>query len=84
MRRKAALRVLKPVGAKTLGEWHEDNNGAYHIRRRLTVAEQRQVGEAVDLRGTDEAETRLQRYLLTMAAHPNFEILRRYALRELE
>lgn len=40
-------------------QWHEDNPVAYHIRRRLTDAEQRQYQIWVeDLRGTPEARRR--------------------------
>lgn len=31
---------------------------AFHVRRRLSVAEERAVGPAVDIRGTDEARAR--------------------------
>jgi hypothetical protein len=52
--RGRALVALAGVGDKTLGEWHEWTGRAYHVRRRLTAEEQSLVGEAIDLRGTDE------------------------------
>ena len=50
--------VLEGIGDREK-EWREWTGQAYHIRRRLTVEEQRGVGPAVDLRGTEDA---LQRY----------------------
>ena len=41
-----------------LGEWRERGNRVFHIRRRLSAVEQREVGPAVDIRGTDEARQR--------------------------
>jgi hypothetical protein len=57
---------LKGVGDVALGQWEEFTGYAYHIRRRLTQAEQQHVGQAVDIRGTPEQERRhgaVQRYL---------------------
>lgn len=44
-------------------QWEQDRPGAYHVRRRLTPEEQALVGDAIDIRGTDEARQRLQRAL---------------------
>ena len=57
-----ALRMLQGVGEAASGEWHEFTGVAYHLRRRLTAAEQaRGVGDACDLRGTDEMRRRYSR-----------------------
>lgn len=40
-------------------QWEQDRPGAYHVRRRLTPEEQALVGDAIDIRGTDEARQRL-------------------------
>ena len=57
-----ALRMLQGVGDAERGEWHQWTGVAYHLRRRLTEAEQaRGVGEAIDLRGTEEARRRYLR-----------------------
>lgn len=42
-------------------EWHEWTGFAYHIRRRLTPAEQAEVGDVRDIRGTPEAQARYNR-----------------------
>jgi hypothetical protein len=42
------------------GQWVEWTGYAYHVRRRLTKAEQSVVGAAVDLRGTPEAASRFE------------------------
>lgn len=64
--RRYAMVVLNGVGDANLGEWGEMDAAAYHVRRRLSVAEQRQVGPVIDVRGTPEAlrrYARAQRYL---------------------
>lgn len=48
-------RQLAGVGDPELGEWHEWSGLAYHIRRRLTEAEQARVGPVMDIRRTPEA-----------------------------
>lgn len=53
-----ALAVLGGVGDRRLGEWHEWTGRAYHLRRRLSAAEQAEVGDVVDCRGTDEWQRR--------------------------
>lgn len=59
--RAIALDALDGVGDATLGEWHHWTGHAYHIRRRLSTAEQTHVGPVVDVRGTDEAQRRFDR-----------------------
>lgn len=61
-----ALDALDEVGDAMLGEWHEWNGYAYHIRRRLSAVEQLSVGPAIDVRGTPEGArrtARMQRFL---------------------
>lgn len=53
-----AVRQLRGVGDPSLGEWREWSGRAFHIRRRLSEAEQRRVGPVVDVRGTSEAARR--------------------------
>jgi hypothetical protein len=55
---RLALDVLTGVGDASLGEWHEWTGRAYHVRRRLSAAEQERVGPAIDCRGTPEAARR--------------------------
>lgn len=83
VRRKAALKALEGVGAKALGEWHDDNARAYHVRRRLSASEQSVVGGVRDLRGTAEAKERLSSFLGALAFHPAFDLMRQAALEEL-
>jgi hypothetical protein len=59
--REAASLALNDVGDASLGEWHEQNPRAYHIRRRLSAEEAPLVGPVVDVRGTPEARYRLER-----------------------
>ncbi len=64
--RRIALDELQGVGSILLGQWEEWTGKAYHVRRRLTAKEQEQVGDVIDIRGTDEAERRraaVQSYL---------------------
>lgn len=44
-----------------MGEWREWSGRAFHLRRRLSAREQRDVGPVVDVRGSDEARRRAQR-----------------------
>lgn len=56
---RIARKQLEGIGAAALGEWTECPTGyAFHLRRRLSAAEQERVGEAVDLRGSAEALAR--------------------------
>lgn len=58
--RKLAFKALEGVGDTSRGEWeeYEDFASLYHVRRRLSEAEQARVGDAVDIRGTPEQEKR--------------------------
>lgn len=59
-KRKMALEELFAVGDASLGEWEERGRNAYHVRRRLSPAEQLLVGPVVDIRGdAAEVERRL-------------------------
>ncbi len=55
--RLKALQVLAGVGDAALGEWDEEGEIAYHVRRRLTAEEAADIG-VVDVRGTPEAQRR--------------------------
>jgi hypothetical protein len=70
----AAERQLAGVGGAGLGEWREWTGYAFHLRRRLSVREQRAVGPVVDIRGTDEARARARR-LGDMLAHVPADVL---------
>ena len=52
---REALRQLAGVGDPMLGEWREWTGRAFHIRRRLTEAEQQRTGPVADIRRTPEA-----------------------------
>jgi hypothetical protein len=58
VREEVARDVLGGFGDATLGEWTEDRRTAFHLRRRLSAYEQKRVGDAADLRGTEEARKR--------------------------
>lgn len=68
--RTFALRALDGVGDRNLGEWDEWTGYAFHIRRRLSVQEQGNVGPVLDVRGTNEAERRLARVLPYLMRNP--------------
>jgi hypothetical protein len=72
-----AYAALAGVGDRGAGEWVEWSGKAFHVRRRLTPAEQQRVGPVVDLRGTPEGIARLA--ALAGRLHPS---LRRFAERE--
>lgn len=64
--KNCALDALRGVGDETSGQWEEWSGFAYHVKRRLTAREQRQVGNVVDIRDTPEAIKRhaaVKRYL---------------------
>ena len=61
MLRTRALDALSGVGDASRGEWEEWTGYAYHVRRRLSLREERAVGPAIDIRGTTEADARLRR-----------------------
>lgn len=63
---QCALEALQGVGDADRGEWMEWTGTYFHIRRRLRRKEQQSIGEARDIRGTEEAVRRraaVQRYL---------------------
>ena len=54
---RGAIRlVLSGVGMPGKEWWEDrrDETGVMHLRRRMTVAEQKIAGDPVDIRGTDE------------------------------
>lgn len=53
-----------------LGEWREWTGRAFHLRRRLSVREQRGVGPVVDIRSTPEARRRAERLGQMLAFAP--------------
>jgi hypothetical protein len=55
---RRAAAELDGLGDARLGEWREWTGKAFHLRRRLTAAEQQPIGPAVDVRGTPEAMRR--------------------------
>lgn len=55
-----AYEMLEGFGDATLGEWTEDRPKAFHLRRRLNLAEQKRVGEVVDCRTSPEAQQRYE------------------------
>lgn len=64
--RRFAFCALAGVGDAALGEYEEYSGFAFHLRRRLSLVEQAEVGDVVDVRATPEAERRLRpvRHLL--------------------
>lgn len=57
---REAERALAGVGDASLGEWRDRTGRAFHIRRRLTVAEALRTGPVEDIRGTPDARERAQ------------------------
>lgn len=57
----AAERQLTGAGDPSRGEWREHNGRFFHLRRRLSEAEERQTGPALDIRRTPEAVSRAMR-----------------------
>ena len=51
---------LEGVGDARLGEWVEATPKAVHVRRRISEQEQMVIGEARDIRGSEEASERLE------------------------
>lgn len=60
-REAMARAILDGFGDAKAGEWTEDRELAFHLRRRLTPKEQERVGEALDCRTTEEGVERLRR-----------------------
>lgn len=58
---REAERQLAGVGDASRGEWRECDGRFYHLKRRLSEAEQEQVGPAQDIRRTPEAVRRAGR-----------------------
>lgn len=70
--REQAMKILDGVGDESLGQWEERGASAYHIKRRLTEEEQSSVGVACDIRGSQEADERLQRAWRWLGKRPRF------------
>jgi hypothetical protein len=66
--KRIAYRHLAGVGDMSR-EWHEWTGYAFHLRRRLTAAEQAAVGSAVDLRGTAEGRGRFDAIKASLPYH---------------
>lgn len=63
-----AFKALEGVGDASLGEWVERTPKAVHIRRRISESEQMVVGGVRDIRGSEEATSRLET-LFAVAPH---------------
>ena len=61
-----AYEILDGFGDVNLGEWTERGELAFHLRRRLSLQEQKLVGEAIDLRNSEEGVVRLAKANLWM------------------
>jgi hypothetical protein len=57
---RKAREALEGVGEASLGEWAEWTGVAFHVRRRLSAAEEALVGPVMDVRGTEEARRRMK------------------------
>ncbi len=66
---RVALDALQGVGSVALGQWEEWTGTYYHVRRRLTREEQKQVGNMLDVRGTAEAIKRHAAVQCYLPAH---------------
>jgi hypothetical protein len=55
---RRAEQALAGLGVAALGEWREWSGIAYHLRRRLSPAEEARTGPALDIRRTPEARRR--------------------------
>lgn len=78
-----AMKALRGVGSESLGQWHEDGPGAYHVRRRLTDQEALRTGPAKDLRGTVEARVRADEALAHHAGTLKYDTLLQLVEQEL-
>ena len=56
--RDLAYEMLDGHGDAQLGEWVEDRQKAFHLRRRLNAKEEERVGPAIDCRTTEEGQQR--------------------------
>ena len=63
--------ALEGVGDAGRGEWIEVSPRAVHVRRRISVAEERRVPDVCDIRGTLEVAQRLKavRHVLPLGWH---------------
>jgi hypothetical protein len=60
--RAMAYRELAGVGDADLGQWEGRGHTAFHLRRRLSKAEQEQLGLSIrDVRGTEEGLSRARK-----------------------
>lgn len=57
--RAIAYAELEGVGDPALGQWEEQHT-SFHLRRRLSPAEEAVIGGVVDIRGTPEAWARFK------------------------
>lgn len=55
-----AFEVLEGFGDAGRGQWEDSRERAFHLRRRLSEKEQKHIGGMADLRGTQEAQQRLE------------------------
>lgn len=76
------MKALEGVGDATLGEWEERGENAYHVKRRLSAAEEEIVGVACDIRRTFEARERLHRAWAWLRTRP--ALVRQFAQMEVE
>lgn len=58
--RDIAVKTLDGVGDESRGQWEEWTGTAFHVRRRLSSEEQKDIGPAVDIRGTKEFDRRVK------------------------
>lgn len=63
------MKALHDVGDASRGQWEEWSGTVYHVKRRLSSEEQAVVGEAKDIRGTQEAEERRQAMQCYVPSH---------------
>lgn len=70
--RQLALEVLEGVGDSALGQWEDWSGYAYHVRRRLSLAEQAHVGDMLDIRGTKEHKKRLAAIRKVLPLHLHY------------
>lgn len=66
---RLALKALNGVGDAALGEWGEEGQRAYHLRRRLSAEEAKSTGQPLDIRGTKEGELRFESVSRFIPAH---------------
>jgi hypothetical protein len=64
--REMAYELLDGFGDSEAGEWTEDRPKAFHLRRRLTAKEQERVGEAIDIRRSEEERTRMRKLMIAL------------------